>query len=151
MVCPVSGYRQPACHLPLSFLGSGEVMPQQFNFISAPQSDVADGWPWEPADVNRVSWSTACVEGSSCWRVWCKERSLNQVKAIGDEVPISSQLHTLPPPAPALPQTQSDKKKKKTTVDQISYSIPPAQLSLGGNSYLITALSPYGKWSISVR
>lgn len=69
------------------------------------------------------------------------------MKAIGDEVPISSQLHTLPPPAPALPQTQSDKKKKKTTVDQISYSIPPAQLSLGGNSYLITALSPYGKWS----
>lgn len=78
-------------------------MAQQFNFIFDTQSDVADGWPWEPADVYWVSCSTACIQGSSCSRVWYKEWSLIQRESHRRGGSVSSQLHVPLPLALALP------------------------------------------------
>ena len=130
MDCPLSGHSQPAYHPSPGFLGSREVMPQQCNFISAPQSDVADGCFWEPADQNWVSRTTACG---------AKNGVLIKVKAIGVEAPISSQPHTLCLQLQHHYKHSSSSDKKR--IDQISYLIPPAQLNLCGNSCLITALS----------
>ena len=106
MDCPLSGHSQPACHPSPGFLGSREVILQQCNFISAPQSDVTDGCLWEPADQNWVSRTTVCVQCSSCWRMWCKEWSLNQSESHRCRAfHFLSTPHSLPP-VPASPQAQ---------------------------------------------
>lgn len=120
------------------FLRECGIMPQQLNFISAPQSNVADGRPWEPADPNWVSCSTPCVQGSSCSRVQNKGWSLNQSE--------SHRWWGLPlPPAPqfsassssitgntALPLIKQQQQQNfKNPIDQISYPIPPASVEFG--------------------